>query len=183
MSNKIQQMREAISKGDPITVVEVSQGRDIRKRARVIDVVRAAATVQVEGEQHPRRVRFQSLELVTQPEKSLHRPAPDRHPPPIVERLRVSAPDPAPPRIDPQPPQLAPVPPASPTETPLDAWLAMGEELQTEMQRELDTLVETRKALEDEKAEIDREIEATVSRAEKIRTQISRMKSVREVPR
>lgn len=78
--------REDVTKGDPIYVL-VRYGRDgeqvKRKKARVVDVLRAAAIVdRIEGETGARTVRFNDLELI---------PKVGPQPPSVVQARRLSA--------------------------------------------------------------------------------------------
>lgn len=155
-----QEKRERFNKGDTVHVL-VSPAPNLptkRRPAKVIEVMRAACKVQVEGENKPRTIRFSALQPAP--------PAPPAPKPKPAPLRAVQSAEPSP-LSRPAQPQV----PAS----DLDSWLAMGAELVAPMRAELAQLADEDEALEEEAKAIASERAAIQLQAKRLRTAIARV--------
>jgi hypothetical protein len=116
-----------------------------RKKARVVDVLRKAAVLDIEGENATRTVRFSELQL--------KRPTQPPPPPPRRKLHAVAAPapepepEPEPSEPEPEPEPSEPEPEADPT---LDEWVAQGVKVQEKLIQQAHEVENAMKALEEE---------------------------------
>lgn len=191
--------REDLKPGDEVYVI-VRYGRDgsqvKRKRARIVDVLRAAVVLdRIEGEAGPRTVRLNEIESLDSP------------PPPtvIVTRRRDAPPEPfvgdvaptqsptlkvVPPAFasvqmpkakPPEEPRPAPPPPAASPLDAISAWMAQGASM-------LDQLTEARlvkqaevAALEDEALQIQIEVEGKQKELAKLDQMIDALGKMQQI--
>lgn len=162
---KAQQIRERLEKGMRVDVVIRPAPNIIkRKPAVVVEVVRSAARVRVDGETEPRTVRFSDLEIPAPPPASRLRPAST-----ALEQLpSKTAPAPA--------ATSAPIAPRS----SVDTWLEMGAELEADIETELSEFRQQKAALESERAELDRELDAVTNRYSELHKSLEMIRSIRK---
>lgn len=158
----LQSRRNKFEKGAWVHVLEPGPvaGSTVvkRRRGKIKDVLRAACLVQVNGENRPRRIRHNQLELIevavkktktkSKPESRLNDSLGAQ-----LQDLGVLTPTDKPP---PPPVALAPEPsPAVRSEDNIDAWMAMGAEIFDQMEDACQALVADITALEDAQERIE----------------------------
>lgn len=201
--------REDVAKGDPIYVL-VRYGRDgeqvKRKKARVVDVLRAAAIVdRIEGETGSRTVRFNDLELIPKvgpgssadvPEVSALREVPralaelsdeivanevaetiGRARPQLVAVEKVVEPAPVVEVV--QKPEAA----GSDRPTSVDAWIAQGTALREQMMEKGSAVENEIAQLEEQRAQLDAVLAARRQELVKIQGLIDLMAQLDDVTR
>ena len=177
--------REDLQKQDIVDVVQ-RYGPDgsmiKRKEARVIDVLRKAAILDIEGENATRTVRFAELEV--------------RVPTPVVEKRRTTGskrkrpPAPAPVPVPAVVVSAEPLPPAEPapkSEPPtMGDWLASGVKIQEQLilkshaiENEIGSLREKQRGYEDKAIRLAEEANGKQKELDALRAQIELMDTLR----
>lgn len=138
--------REDLEKGgECYVIVYLDANRSIKKkkRAKVIDVLRKGAVLDIEGEQKPRTVRFSELEQIPPPTPTPPPPAPPKKKPkketPRHLRAVPEAPEPAPSVREERVSEKSP--------PSLDEWAQQGLALQKQLIRQSHELENQMKAL------------------------------------
>lgn len=175
--------REDLCKGDAVFVISRvdKEGSVVkRKKARVKDVLRKAAVLDVEGETECRTVRFSELELVREekpalPPKKPSAPAPVVPPVPSAkkERLHVVPSTPPSPIVASAPATGAPT---------LDDWMSQGTRIQEQLIQEAHAIENRAAAIEAEAYELQRQadvkLEAATAEREKLKALRKRIEAL-----
>ncbi len=177
--NKTQEKREQLYRGQQVCVL-VNIAPNVptkRRKARVIEVLRAAAKLQVEGEEKPRLVPFKDIE--TDADVAAQRPVhvPIRPANPVVELVtRDRRPMETPKLVSQAPVASTAVQRLREERTEVDAWLAMGRELLKPMEERVALLRQEDAALAEEAAAIGEQRKSLAAEIEVISRRIDQVK-------
>lgn len=176
-----QAIRDRLAKGMTVYArVQITSTQAKLKRARVLDVKRAAAVLQIEGETKERTVIFRDIEFEAADEApALKHADKPRLSATIGERRETTRVLPQPqPGVDLPEPRRPQRDEPVPAKSALQTWLEMGAELEGETQVEMAELQQERNALLAEREAINARVEEIEAKHAALRATVAAIRNV-----